>query len=1035
MSNLRSFLLLAVMAFASVTGAGAQSVPSKPTLKATSKLLYSRDIQPILSDKCYTCHGPDAAARKAGLRLDQAQSALRKENPVIVPGNSSVSELVKRITAQDPDEKMPPPTSHRTLTPQQIAQLKQWIDEGAVWGKHWSFEPPQRAALPAVKNKTWARNPIDRFVLAKLEQSGLTPSPEASKETLIRRVTLDLTGLPPTPQETAAFLADHAPDAYEKVVDGLLQSPRFGERMVWEWLEAARYADTNGYQGDPTRPMYYWRDWVINALNRNMPYDQFTVEQLAGDLLPNPTRDQLIATGFHRNHMINGEGGRIPEESRVDYVRDRVETTSTVWMGLTLQCARCHDHKFDPLTQRDYYQVSAYFNSVDETGANDAGGLANPVLSMPSPEQTQRLEALRVVERDTKQQRDAAEKAVGERQAQWEQSLLGPDGKLLEPTWQPLTPDNLQSEQGTQLEKLEDSSVLAKGKSPDKDNYTLNLNPILGSITGFKLEVLPDASFVNKGPGRADNGNFVLNEFQVRLNDKPIDLVAVNADFEQQGWPLAGAVDGKPETGWAIMPSFGQTHTAIFQVREPVAGDTARLSCKLMFQFGRQHTLGHFKLYATTAPPELLHPLPAEIRAILLKARDARSDAEKIKLTEYHRDNDPQVADAKKRCEDAQREREAFENSIPRTMVMRDRAQPRDTFILIRGAYDKYGEKVTPGVPAVLPALPEGAPPNRLALARWLVSPSNPLTARVTVNRYWQSLFGTGIVKTVDDFGVQGEKPSHPELLDWLACEFMQPTVAQPTVANALPNNAWNLKHILRLMVTSATYRQSSKTPSGLAERDPENRLLAHGPRYRLPSWMIRDQALAASGLLVEKLGGPPVKGYQPPGIWEDATFGIIRYEPDHGAALYRRSLYQFWRRIVGPTEFFDVGNRQTCQVKINRTNTPLQALVTLNDVTYVEAARVLAQRVMQEATTPAARIALAYQLLVARQPSKAETAVLMSALKKFHAQFAKDPASAKKLLSMGESPRDEHLDVVEHAAYTALSNVILNLDETLTKE
>lgn len=1003
-------------------------------IAASAKLQYDRDIQPILANNCYACHGPDAGARKAGLRLDLPQSALRTDNPVIVPGKSSASELIKRILSTDADEVMPPPASHRTLTAPQQAQLKRWIDEGAVWGKHWAFEAPRRPALPPVRHAAWVKNPIDRFVLAKLEQNGLAPSPEAPKTTLIRRVTLDLTGLPPTPAETAAFLADTAPDAYGKVVDRLLKSPRYGERMVWEWLEAARYADTNGYQGDPTRAMYYWRDWVIDALNNNKPFDEFTTEQLAGDLMPNPTQAQLVATGFHRNHMINGEGGRIPEESRVDYVRDRVETTSTVWMGLTLQCARCHDHKFDPLTQRDYYQVSAYFNSVDETGANDAGGFANPVLSLASPAQSQQLTALRKVEHDTQQKRDAVEQAVRADQTAWEQSIFGTDGKVVEPTWQALTPTELKSEQGTALEKQPDGGVLAKGPSPEKDNYTIGLAALPGAITGLKLEALSDNALVIHGPGRADNGNFVLTELQLLLNDKAVDLTAVNADIEQQGYALAGALDGKPETGWAIMPSFGQTHTAIFALPTPITAHGAHLACKLMFQFGRQHTLGHFRLYATTTPAVLLRPLPTEISAILMMPTAARSEAEKNKLADYHRDNDPQFALAKKRLEAAQGERQALENSIPRTMVMRDRDKPRDTFILTRGVYDKPGAKVSPGVPAVLPALPTDAPSNRLALARWLVSPANPLTARVTVNRYWQSLFGIGLVKTVDDFGVQGEKPSHPELLDWLATEFMQPIVSQPSVANA-SHNAWNVKHIMRLIVTSATYRQASKTPPSLAERDPENRLLARGPRYRLPSWMIRDQALAASGLLVEQLGGAPVKGYQPAGIWEDATFGTIHYEQEHGTALYRRSLYQFWRRIVGPTVFFDVGNRQSCQVKINRTNTPLQALVTLNDVTYVEAARALAQRLLREQTAPAPRITMAYRLILARQPSPQETAVLTATLAKLHDQFAANPEAAQKLLRVGEAPRDEKLNVVEHASYTALCNIIFNLDETLTKE
>ncbi len=818
---------------------------------------FSRDILPILSDNCFHCHGPDAKQRQGDLQLDTEASALRTEEPVIVPGKSAESELMRRLISTDPDEQMPPPKSNRKLTKPQIELLKQWIDSGAKWGRHWAYEAPQRPALPSVKDAIWSKNPIDTFLLARLERENLKPSPEAPRETLIRRVTLDLTGLPPTLEEVAAFLKDDSPQAYETVVDRLLQSRRYGERMVWDWLDAARYADTNGYQGDPTRAMWYWRDQVIVALNRNQPFDQFTIEQLAGDLLPNPTQQQLIASGFHRNHMINGEGGRIAEESRVDYVQDRVETTGAVWMGLTFNCCRCHDHKFDPLKQREYYQLSAYFNSIEETGGNDAGGLANPVLSFASPEQQAELEKLRVVEKEAKAARDEYEKKLTELQKEWEQSRV---------------------------------------------------------------------------------------------------------------------IDQKE--------------------------------------------------------------LPADVRAIVEKTTETRSDAEKKKLSDHFRANHAPWTAAEKLAEDKRKARDQFEKSLPRTMVMRERAQPRETFILIRGAYDKPEAKVTHGVPAILPPLPKDAPTNRLALAQWLVASEHPLTSRVTVNRYWQSFFGTGLVKTTEDFGVQSERPSHPELLDWLACEFQQPTVSQPTVAHEGASNRWNVKHMHRLIVTSAAYRQSSKSSAELNDRDPANRLLARAPRQRWPSWLIRDQALAVSGLLVDKAGGPPVKGYQPTGVWEEATFGNIKYTQESGEALYRRSLYQFWRRIVGPTVFFDVANRQTCSVKSSRTNTPLHALTTLNDVTYVEASRAWAERLLKsEATSPEARLQLAYQQLLARQPSDNELQILLTAMKQLREKYAADAEGAKKLLSIGASKRDEKLDLIEHATYTAVCNLLLNLDEALTKE
>ncbi|MFO0945466.1 MAG: PSD1 and planctomycete cytochrome C domain-containing protein [Planctomycetota bacterium] len=820
---------------------------------ADDQVRFARDVQPILADRCYKCHGPDEASREAELRLDTQEGALRTDSPIIVPGNSDQSKLMARVTSKDADQRMPP-DEHAPLTASQIETLRRWIDQGAPWGKHWSFESLHRPEPPKIDNAAGEiRNPIDSFVLARLKQENLRLNPEAPRETLLRRVTLDLTGLPPTLDELDAFLADRSPNAYERVVDRLLASPRYGERMVWDWLDAARYADTNGYQGDPTRTMYFWRDWVIDALNRNMPFDQFTVEQLAGDLLPNPLQSQLIATGFHRNHMINGEGGRIAEESRVDYVQDRVETTGTVWLGLTLNCCRCHDHKFDPISQREYYQLAAYFNSVDESGANDANGLANPVMQILTAEQQARLEELQQAE----------------------------------------------------------------------------------------------ANAANE-----------LKVIESRLNEKAGKFLTIDENSSSR------------------------------------------------------------------------------FQTIVAKLAKKRAIGARQKVFELLRDRDSEYKTKKKQSDQARGTREAYQKSLPRTMVMRERAEPRETFVLIRGQYDKYGDKVERGTPSILPPLPPNASNDRLALARWLIAKENPLTARVIVNRYWQSFFGVGLVKTSEDFGVQGEPPPNQDLLDWLACEFRDPTVPQPTVAIPGEVNRWNVKHLIRLIVTSATYRQSSRFTPGAVERDPENRLLARGPRYRLPSWMIRDQALAVSGLLVERIGGPPVKGYQPAGVWEDASFGIIRYEQEHGEALYRRSLYQFWRRIVGPTVFFDVANRQTCQVKSLRTNTPLHALTTLNDVTYVEAARALAQRVLwSSAPGGAPNLTLAFRLVLARRPTTQELATLEQSFEKLRSEFRSDPDAAAKLLSVGESKRDESLDATEHAALTALCNSLLNLDEALCKE
>jgi hypothetical protein len=823
---------------------------------ADDKVNFDRDVLPLLSDRCFQCHGPDEQARKAKLRLDRKEDALG--SGVIVAGKAAESELVKRITSTDPAEVMPPPKANKNLTPAQIATLKRWVEQGAEWGQHWAFVPVKRPEPPRIrdaKRSAWVRTPIDGFVLARLEREGLSPSPEADRVRLIRRVTLDLTGLPPTPEEVDAFLKDTSPNAYEKVVDRLLASPRFGERMAWDWLDAARYADSNGYQGDGERTMWPWRDWVVKAFNENVPYDRFTVEQLAGDLLPNPTKDQILATGFNRNHMINGEGGRIAEENRVEYVFDQTETTATVWLGLTFTCCRCHDHKFDPLRRRDYYGLFAYFNQTPVNGGGGSGQTP-PVIDFSTPQQEQK--------------RKAAQAAY---------------------------------------------DALVKKVQP------------------------------------------------------------VEARLREAG--MAKDKDGK---------------------------------------------------YATT--------LPQLIESALRKGPNDRADQNYDELAKFYRDKEPEYAKLLAELRQARKARDAANAAVAKVMVMADLPQPRDTFLLTRGDYQKREGKVLPGIPSVFRDedewLPWATRTNRLDLAKWIVSPDNPLTARVTVNRCWQTFFGTGLVKTTEDFGRQGERPSHPELLDWLAAEFVSPS--PPTAVGGL-SRPWDVKHLVRLIVMSATYRQSSAMTPELRERDPDNRLLARGPRHRLPSWMIRDQALAVSGLLTPTLGGPPVKTYQPAGIWEEATFGNKRYVQDKGEALYRRSLYVFWRRIVGPTMFFDSANRQTCTVKSVTTNTPLHALATLNDVTYAEAARALAQLAMEKAgTTDAGRLAFAFRRVTARQPTEAEVKILVGAVEKQRKLFAADRDAALKLLKVGESPRNEKLDTVEHAALAVVCLMVLNLDETQNK-
>jgi hypothetical protein len=828
---------------------------------------FDRQVRPILSNNCFRCHGPDEEVREAGLRLDVRDEALAPADsgkPAIVPGRPGESTLVRRTSSKDKRFMMPPPRSNKTLTQAEITLLRTWVEQGAKYQTHWSFAPPQRPQLPPVKDAAWPRNPIDRFILARLEAEGLRPSAEADRPTLIRRLTLDLTGLPPTAAEVNAFLDDPGADAYERLVDRLLASPHYGERMSLDWLDAARFADTHGYHIDSARDMTRWREWVIQAFNSDMPFDRFTVEQLAGDLLPAPTLAQKVASGFNRNHMITYEGGAIPEEYLTAYIVDRVNTTGTVWLGLTVGCTQCHDHKFDPMTQKEYYRLYAFFNNVPEQGLDGRKGNAAPAIPAPSPAQQEALDGLAESIRDA------------------ERELDGPMSQ---------------------------------------------------------------------------------------------------ADLAQERWDKEFRADGPKGPN------------------------------------------------ATNKPPEA-------IARILALPPVTRTDPQRAELRKYYRTHvSKEARPLAERLARLRKERDGLRASIPTAMVMQETGS-RPTFMLIRGQYDKHGEKVTAGVPAFLPPLPEGMPVNRLALARWLVAPNHPLVSRVTVNRFWQTFFGTGLVKTAEDFGSQGEPPSHRELLDWLAVEFMRPGTDR--------RRPWDVKALVRLIVTSATYRQSSAVTAELVSKDPENRLLARGPRVRLPAEFIRDQALAVSGLLDRRLGGTSVSPYQPAGLWEELmsradgkNFTAQTYVQSHGRDLYRRTMYTFWKRTSPPPSLitFDAPDRETCTVRRARTNTPLQALVLMNDPTYVEASRKLAERMMCEGgPTPGGRIAFAFRATTARHPTDDETRQLNSLFDRELAVYRADKAAALKMLSVGESPRAPELDVAELAAWSTVAGVILNLDETVTK-
>jgi len=1075
----------------------AWQTPSSPTEKPID---FDRDIRPILSDNCFACHGPEEDGRQGNLRLDTKDGAFadRGAYQIIVPGKSADSRLYQRISATQ--RRMPPVSSGRTLTPKQIELIRVWIDQGAKWESHWSFDPPKRSAIPEVKDQTWPKNPIDTFVLARLEAEGLKPSPEADKATLLRRVSFDLTGLPPTPAEVDSFLADHSADAYDKRVDQLLKSAHYGERMAMQWLDLARYSDTHGYHIDSLREMWPWRDWVIHAFNHNMPFNEFTIEQLAGDLLPNATVEQTIASGFNRNNMINFEGGAIPEEYHVEYIVDRASTTATTWLGLTMGCARCHDHKYDPIKQKDFYRFFAFFNTVPERGLDGYEGNADPVLPLPSPEQKRQLE-------DLNRQIAGVLAAMPEKETlalrnEWQKTRLA---SLPEPPSEGLaTHYAFNSDLSDALSK--NDGKLVRGEVVYEDGPTgkaaefsgeaeVNLGQAgdFGAQKPFALAAWMDVYGLKKSvvlqkrdasehwagyelgfddvayTGRHQRNLRVVARFAAHWPDNAIEVrtkdrvpmngahhLLVNYDGSGKASGLKIYVDGKPsetETVKDALTGSFRTSASLEIGNKNTGGlfqgqvDDMRIYTRTLTDMEAENLAVHFParvlltelagapakeigtLQPDKAPDEadIGEPPKAESKE---KKEERLEKQHQSSLTEYFLKHDAPEKDRKLYTSlgELRKEREKLEKSITTTMVMSEMSKPRDTFILGRGQYDNKGDKVTPGVPSFLPPMSRDMPPNRLGLAEWILDPSNPLTARVAVNLYWQQYFGTGLVKTAEDFGSQGELPSHPELLDWLATEFVR--------------SGWDIKAMQRLIVTSATYRQSSIASHELIERDPENRLLARGPRFRLPAEIIRDNALAISGLLNDKIGGPSVYPYQPKGLWEEMAFGEgysgQSYTPGTGPDLYRRGMYTVWKRTVPPPSLtlFDAPDREKCTARRAVTNTPLQALALLNDPTYVEASRALAERTLRSGgKSDQARLDFAFKLATARTPDSQERAVLLDSLKEFRSSYAQDQANAAKLLSVGETKADSTLAPRELAAWTTVASMILNLDETVTKQ
>ena len=1093
------FTLIGGLILSAPQGSPVHAAPPQP-------IQFNRDIRPVLADACFQCHGPDANRRKGDLRLDLPPRKASTGRAAREASDWEPAELLRRITSTDPDEQMPPPGVPVRLTAPQIELFRRWVDAGTPYESHWSLIPVQRPAIPTVQQPERVENPIDQFVLAALERENRSFAPQADRRTLIRRVTLDLTGLPPTVAEVEQFVSDPRPDAYERLVDRLFASPAFGERMAWKWLEEARYADTSGYQSDGERIMWRWRDWVIDAYNRNMPFDQFTIEQLAGDLLPEPTLEQRIATGFNRNHRGNAEGGIIPEEYAVEYVVDRVETTATVWLGLTLGCTRCHDHKYDPFTQREFYQLYAFFNSIPEKGRAIKLGNSPPYIAAPTPVQQAELQHRQQQVAALRQKWADAQPRLRMQLAAWEQQA-GPedrraiagwryhDGEVLyhaleQSTAAPLfTPVRASQSQYATVAAVPDAAASSL-KYPLPDLATCEgvvsqglvfdghkaipviPAPNFGFLDSFSTSVWvrPDAhaggTIVSKmkDQDQADGWCLVLkdNKLQVHMTKRWLDdALRVESQSEipagrwshvtmtYDGSRVASGVklylDGQPLPIRVLLDELNQTFTTASPLL--IGGGNG--------EQGRLHgALDELQLFARCLSPEECRLLAATPRrsAILGSPIRGRTEDERRLIEAWFLES---AANAELRQIAAELQRQErdlidFEAALPTVMVMEELAEPRPAFVLKRGEYDKPGDRVERDTPSVLPPFPKELPLNRLGLAKWLVDPSHPLTARVTVNRFWQQFFGQGLVTTPEDFGLQGNYPSHPELLDWLSAEFMGLPSGPATASNSSSSGgpttgpaptAWNQKHLLWLIVTSATYRQSAQAPDSVWQADPENRRLGRGPRTRLSPEMLRDQALAVSGLLVDHMGGPSVRPYQPAGLYEELQ-GTEAYQPDRGAGLYRRSLYTYWKRTIAPPLMmtFDAAGRETCQVRETRTNTPLQALALWNDQIFLEAARHLADRVRSRDVAEAERINLLFQTVLARPASPAENSRLAASLNGYRKRFAEDEPSARALLTAAGAAIDNERgpqisgSLADRAAWLMLASTVLNLDEAVTR-
>jgi hypothetical protein len=1013
--------------------------PAKLPPAAEGKIDFTHDIQPLLRKNCFSCHGDEN--QEGGLRLDQKQRALAggDTGAAIVPGKSAESRIVYLLAGLDEDSGLMPPAGKGTpFTPAEIGLVRAWIDQGAVWptaaeiaasgAGHWSLQPIANPPLPAVKEGEWLANPIDAFVLARLERKQIAHSEPADREHLLRRVYLDLIGLPPTPDEVARFLADARPDAYERLIDRLLASPHYGERRGRHWLDLARYADSDGYEKDRPRPFAWrYRDWVIAALNADMPYSQFTIEQIAGDLLPEATLAQKTASGFHRNTLHNTEGGIDPEEDRVKKTVDRTNTVSTIWLGLSLGCAQCHSHKYDPISQREYYSMYAFFNSLNETD-----------IPAPSPADEARLAQQKQAHERELSRRQAAvkqyeEKELSAAQAAWEAMAMASPA-----VWQTLDHPQAKSAKGASFKLLDDDSLLASGKNILSDVYTIEAAVPSGKFTALRLEVLPDASLPANGPGRSKNGNFVLATLRVSASPasggaaQDIQLTAARADFAQTKFEPMLAINDKAADGWAVSPQFGKRHVAVFEAKEPFgfdAGTKLTITLDQSYNQKQPHNIGRFRLSVTEAPaPVELEGVPVNVAQALAAPRNKRSAEQRKLIADHYRTVDSKLVSLRQAVTEHQAKAPKLPDDMKAQAVV-ELNEPRLTKIHLRGDFLAPGDAVSVGTLAVLPPLaPREKTPDRLDLARWLVADANPLPARVMVNRLWQQLFGRGIVATSDDFGKQGDLPSHPLLLDWLATDFRI--------------HGWSLKRLERAIVQSATYRQSAVARGDLREVDPENALLARQTRRRVESELIRDVALQASGLLATHIGGPSVHPPQPAEYSGLTYANSAKWVESNGGDRYRRGMYTFFQR-TSPYPMlltFDAPDSNECTVHRTVSNTPLQALTLWNDPVFFECAQALAHRIAGEQTTSADelqtarhRAAFAFLCCLGREPDSAELADVLELYQSQLKLSRQNPAATEAMIGARDMPPDT--STAELAAWVSVSRALLNLDEFITRE